>query len=644
MVAIFVLSSFAITLSYEPGSSTLAALWIGVPAGLVLAALLFYLFRLQREISLLRELFEQAPQAIALTTIDDRVIRINRGFTKLFGYAPGAAIGRRLSELIVPAESQAGRQRPSDLAVEGQPVDTEAVLCRQDGSQFPAAVDLGLFCFRGQKTAIYAACRDIAERRREEEETRASELRWRAVFEHSVVGVSVTDKQGKFIATNRAYQEMLGYSEQELATKSYMDLTLEEDRPASAAMAAQNWAGQLSRFQLAKRYLRKDGQTIWVRVTVSRSGAGETPEIGMAMVEDITEQKRAEARLLEYERVVEGLHEMIVVVDRDYRYLLANQAFLHYHRLEREQVVGRTAAEVLGQEPFDAIVKPKVDECLQGRVVRYEMTFTYSELGPRDLYATYFPIEGPTGIDRIAVVLEDISERKKSERELQRSFHELQALNAQLQHVREAEGTRLARELHDQLGQALTAIKMDLASIKAESAQGTVSAKVVAVMNLVDETIHAVRRISTELRPGILDDLGLAAALEWAAEEFQSRTGIECRLGLADANLPVDSKRSTALFRIFQEALTNIARHAGATKVRVALNQEGGDLSLTVRDNGRGIDAARVSASGSLGILGMRERAVLLKGDFRIAADPEGGTMVSVRIPAGGIASSEGGQ
>ncbi|MGD0361150.1 MAG: PAS domain S-box protein [Bryobacteraceae bacterium] len=614
-----------------------------MPAGLVLAALLFYLFRLQREISLLRELFEQAPQAIALTTIDDRVIRINKGFTKLFGYAPGAAIDRRLSELIIPAESHAGRRRPSDLVADGQRVDTEAILCRRDGSQFPAAVDLGLFSLGGQKTVICAAYRDIAKRRQEEEEARASELRWRAVFENSVVGISVTDKQGKFIATNRAYQEMLGYSERELAAKSYMDLTFEEDRPASAAMAAQNWAGHRPKFQLAKRYLRKDGQTIWVRVTVSRSGAGKTPEIGMAMVEDITEQKRAEARLLEYERVVEGLHEMIVVVDRDYRYLLANQAFLHYHGLEREQVVGRTAAEVLGQEPFDAVIKPRVDECLQGRVVKYEMTFTYSELGQRDLYATYFPIEGPAGIDRIAVVLEDISERKKAERELQRSFQELQALNAQLQHVREEEGTRLARELHDRLGQALTAIKLELASIRAGSAQETVSAKIVSAMHLVDETIRAVRRISTELRPGILDDLGLAAALEWAAEEFQSRTGIACRLDLADANLPVDSKRSTALFRIFQEALTNIARHAGATEVRVALCQEGGYLSLTVRDNGRGIDAERLSASGALGILGMRERAILLKGAFRIASHPDGGTMVSVRIPAGGFALPEGG-
>lgn len=589
-------------------------------------------------------MFEQAPQAIALTTIDDRVVRINGAFTKLFGYAPRAAIGRRLSELIIPAESQAGRRGPLDLVAEGQRLYTEALLCRQDGSQFPAAIDLGLVSLRGQKTAIYAACRDIAKRRREEEETRASELRWRAVFENSVVGISVTDKQGKFVATNRAYQEMLGYSERELATKSYIDLTFEEDRPASAAMAAQNWAGTLPKFQLAKRYLRKDGQTIWVRITVSNSGEGETPEIGMAMVEDITEQKRAEARLLEYERVVEGLHEIIAVLDRDYRYLLANQAFLNYHGLRREQVVGRTAAEVLGQEPFDAVIKPRVDECLQGRVVRYEMTFTYSALGQRNLNATYFPIEGPAGIDRIAVVLEDISERKKSERELQRSFQELQALNAQLQHVREEEGTRLARELHDRLGQALTAIKMDLASIKAESAQGMVSAKVVAVMNLVDETIHAVRRISTELRPGILDDLGLAAALEWAAEEFQSRTGIECRLDLADANLPVDAQRSTALFRIFQEALTNIARHAAATEVRVALNQEGGYLSLTIRDNGRGIDAERLSASGSLGILGMRERAVLLKGDFGIARLTEGGTIVSVRIPAGSFALPKAGQ
>jgi signal transduction histidine kinase len=142
-----------------------------------------------------------------------------------------------------------------------------------------------------------------------------------------------------------------------------------------------------------------------------------------------------------------------------------------------------------------------------------------------------------------------------------------------------------------------------------------------------------VRRISTELRPGILDHLGLVAAVEWAAEEFQSRTGIQCRVSLPETNPAIDAERATALFRIFQETLTNIARHAGATAVRVALSLESGNVSLEVRDNGRGISEDQLAASGSLGILGMRERALLLGGEFSIAGDPGTGAIVRVRIP-----------
>jgi hypothetical protein len=135
-------------------------------------------------------------------------------------------------------------------------------------------------------------------------------------------------------------------------------------------------------------------------------------------------------------------------------------------------------------------------------------------------------------------------------------------------------------------------------------------------LSLVDETIRSVRRISTELRPGILDHLGLVAAVEWAAEEFQERTGIQCQVSLPETNPAIDAERATALFRIFQETLTNIARHAGATQVRIVLSLESGHFALEVRDNGRGIGEDQLSGSGSLGILGMRERALLLGGEF----------------------------
>lgn len=620
------------------------ALGIGAASGLALvAALLAYLLhRLLKEKHLLNELFEQAPQAVALTAMDDRVIRVNKGFTQVFGYTPQAAAGRRLSELIVPAESHEEYRKQAASVAQGHRVDAEGVRCRQDGSRFPAAITLAPFSSFAQETAVYAMHRDITKRQLAEDAWRAGEGRWRAVFDNSAVGIAVTDTQGKFVATNRAYRALVGYSEEELRAMSYMDLTWEEDRPPNAAPAADKWAGRLPHFQLEKRYRRKDGQSIWVRVTASTSpGDGTTPPFGIGIVEDITARKQAEATLQRYQHAVETFHEMIAVVDRDYRYVMANRAFLNYHGLKRKQVIGHFFADLVGQETFEKVTKSNVDQCFQGRAVRGEMELDFPHLGRRVLDGSYFPVDGPGGVDRVAVVLLDITEQKRAKRELQHSFQELHALNARLQNVREEERTRLSRELHDQLGQALTAIKIGLAALKTAPGRDRQLQRIDTVLGLVDETILSVRRISTELRPGILDDVGLVGAVEWAAEEFQAHTGIQCQVRVPETNLPIDAERTTALFRIFQETLTNIARHAGATHVRIGLFHENCHVLLEVRDNGRGIGEGQLSGPGSLGILGMRERAELLGGEFTIAGEPGSGTTVRVRIPCAGHRRAE---
>jgi signal transduction histidine kinase len=151
----------------------------------------------------------------------------------------------------------------------------------------------------------------------------------------------------------------------------------------------------------------------------------------------------------------------------------------------------------------------------------------------------------------------------------------------------------------------------------------------------VDEAIQSTQRIATELRPGILDDLGLVDAVEWLAEDFQTRTGTKVQLALPEVDLAIDSERATALFRILQEALTNVSQHANATQVSIRLAEEDGILALAIRDNGRGISAEQLSAINSLGILGMRERSLLLGGELTVSSAATSGTTVTVRIPVG---------
>lgn len=231
---------------------------------------------------------------------------------------------------------------------------------------------------------------------------------------------------------------------------------------------------------------------------------------------------------------------------------------------------------------------------------------------------------------------EERSQHRRAEEQLRESHERLRALSVYLQTVREEERTRIAREVHDELGQALTSCKLDLSWIanKLPSDLKPLLDKTRSLTAHIDSTIQTVRRISSELRPGVLDHLGLVAAIEWQANEFQNRTGIKCDLRARVREPLPNQDLSTTFFRIFQETLTNVIRHAGATHVAVDLKEAEGRITLEVKDNGRGIAREDISTTKSMGLLGMRERAALLGGVFRIGSLPGGkGTRVRVSIP-----------
>jgi signal transduction histidine kinase len=232
-----------------------------------------------------------------------------------------------------------------------------------------------------------------------------------------------------------------------------------------------------------------------------------------------------------------------------------------------------------------------------------------------------------------------VAERRQTEQQLR-------ALAARLQRVREEERALIAREIHDELGQALTAMKMDLSWVvqKLPETEKRLREKIHSTLQLVDDTVQAVRRIASELRPGLLDDLGLSAALEWQAQEFQARAGTRCVVNLPVEDVVLDPERSIAIFRIFQETLTNVARHAAATRVEVRLRESETELVLEVRDNGKGIDPQEIDDPKSLGLLGMRERALLLGGQFEVSGCVGKGTTVTVRIPVPSSGAASGAQ
>jgi len=260
----------------------------------------------------------------------------------------------------------------------------------------------------------------------------------------------------------------------------------------------------------------------------------------------------------------------------------------------------------------DYIVKPPIPEMLRSKISVFV-----------DLYKTS------------AALRCEILERERVEGDLRASEETLRALAARLQSVREEESSRVAREIHEELGQALTGLKMDLTSFarRATGGQGALEENLQSMLGLIDDTIRSVKRIASRLRSEALEQLGLLAAIAWHGRDFQMRTGIRCKISLPEEALVMDPERSTAVFRVFQEMLTNVERHANATKVDVSMEFTQGRLELAVRDNGCGIAQEHARSSRSFGLVGMRERAMLLGGDIRIDGERGKGTCASLSVP-----------
>jgi PAS domain S-box-containing protein len=349
------------------------------------------------------------------------------------------------------------------------------------------------------------------------------------------------------------------------------------------------------------------------------------------MSESLNRRERALRESEErYKELADSIADVFFAMDKDLKYTYWNKA--------SEELMGIAAKDAIGKSLYE--IFPDTPETRRaGRVYlnvlreKKPQSFTNEyQLGGKDFI---FEISAYPSGRGLSVYVKDITERKEAEEDLRRSQERLRNLADHLQSVREEERTNIAREIHDELGQALTGLKMDLSWLtkRIPEDQKPVLEKIREMSNLTGTTLKIVQRISTELRPGLLDDLGLVAAIEWQAEEFQNKTGVKCKLTVNAEDIVVDGKRASALFRIFQETLTNVARHAQATRVTVSLKEKDGNLDLIVRDNGKGITKEQISDPKSFGLIGIRERVHPWEGEVEISGKSSKGTMVRVRIP-----------
>lgn len=333
----------------------------------------------------------------------------------------------------------------------------------------------------------------------------------------------------------------------------------------------------------------------------------------------------------EWYRTFNDISDAIVVYDGDFNIVRANEAAETIRATYFfEQIAVKSREQLRG-------FNPRKSSAIQQLAAGSHLMEIFDTERNRHLEVLTIPrrdtMQKMTGVIQI---IRDITERKQSEEAIRKNEEQLRNLTAYIHKVTEIERTNIAREIHDELGQALTVLKIDLSWIRKRLTQDQAPMidRIDAMVRIIDKTIMAVKKISSDLRPGLLDDLGLSAAIEWQSEEFEKRTGILCSVRIEPKDVSFDKDRNTALFRILQEALTNIARHSDATEVEITLQARHGHIDLTVRDNGRGIRDEELVSTRSFGLLGMSERAIMFGGNTVVEGIPGKGTTVRVRIPA----------
>jgi PAS domain S-box-containing protein len=492
----------------------------------------------------------------------------------------------------------------------------------------------------------------------------------------------IIDGDGRLVYVSPSVSRISGCAAHDRIGHDAFELIHPDDQAEARARFAESLANPTAMVRTEFRVLRSDGTVRWVDWVATNLMAVPSVQAVVCSLRDVTERRVAEAELRQardqLERRVEertaeltvanealrvqieagrrgekaltesqaqlagiiaSAMDAIVTIDEDQKIVLFNTA--------AESIFRCRAADVIGQ-PLDRFIPAR----FRARHAEHVRALGRSDcvrrlIGPggvvigRRADGEEFPAEssisqsGAPGRRLYTVIMRDVSERQRAEAELQKSQAQLRALASHLQSVREDERTRIAREVHDGLGQVLTAMKIDLAWLAARirPEDSAAAAKIQGMNSLVAETIRLVRAIAAELRPGVLDDAGLVAAIDWQAEEFEARTAISCRFLSTVPEDTLDAELSTALFRILQEALTNVARHSNATTVEVELRREDNRAVLVIADNGRGITPREIEDVRSLGLLGMRERALLLGGDLTIVGRRGEGTIVTVNLP-----------
>lgn len=482
----------------------------------------------------------------------------------------------------------------------------------------------------------------LASRRRPEPRSRGKpEPLLRAILDAALDAFILIDAAGVIRQWNRQAEQVFGWDESEAIGRTLMDTIIppryHKRHAQGLARFMATGQGRLLNRRIEITARHRDGREFPIELSIAPVRQGDT-QLFSAFVRDISEHQQVVEQLRFQSTILQNVQDSVIMTDLEGRVMYWNAGATAVFGYTADEMLGQTLERLYPDSDPDALAAD-IKQIMEGQVHisewsgrRRDDSPVWVDVKTAVMRDTHGQAIGLLGVGK------DITERKRADEGLQATHERLRDFAGRMRSVREQERALMARKIHDELGQVLTALGMDVAWLEARlpAHDQTLVEKCRAMAAIIEGTIGRVRTLATELRPAVLDDLGLLAAIEWETQQFTRRTGIACALELPATLPPLDADRSTDLFRILQEALTNVVRHAAAQHVDVQVRETPAELVLGVSDDGRGIGTAEATSPRSLGLLGMRERALLWNGTVDVRARPQGGTAVTVQLPLAG--------
>ncbi len=490
---------------------------------------------------------------------------------------------------------------------------------------------------------------EIARRRTVEQALRQSEVRYRSLYHHTPAMLHSIDKDGNLVSVSNYWSDALGYTREEVIGKKLTDYL----SPVSRKYAEETIIPAFFKKGFIKdvpyQFVKKDKAIIEVLLSAitDRDEQRQTFR-SLAVSIDVTERNKAERALQDAKealssyskdlesqvrkrtREISGILQytpaVVYIKDADGKYTMVNSKFEELFGIRSSEVRGKTDQDFLAPEIAEQFFKNDDRVLREKQSIQVEESIAIDD-DAHTYLSTKFPIyDGKGRVTGVCGIATDITALKKAQERLRR-------LSASIMTNQEKERAYLARELHDELGQVLTALRMEAVWIRNRviKSDPTASARALTMCELIDKTIEEVRSLAIRLRPGVLDHLGLVEAIEWYTADFEKRYDISCVFEHDDGP-EIRGNLATAAYRISQEALTNVARHASATRAKVTLSFDKGNLSLTIKDNGKGFEPEALGDTEGLGMANMRERASLVGGGFDVQSRPGGGTRICFTV------------